>query len=165
MKVRGSEKENYAIFKRCVEFGWEGLVWTQSILAKSGRSANIQPKKPLQLTVSDMAAVAPLRALAVDPEAPFSFSQYNRVNVIVDDVGDAQILSEGSEQFKKFDILSATPGNSQAFAYLCKSADVDIITIDYSHKVSFSITKKMVPIRACSYWRDSIARLILPLFA
>lgn len=144
LKVRGSEKENYASFKRCVEFGWEAIAWTQTVLAKSGAKNSVQPRKSLQLAASDIISANALREMVIDPSEPFRFTQYNRLNVIVDDIADAQILNQGNDQFKAFDLLSATPGNGPVFAFLCKTADIDIISIDFAHKVPFSITKKLV---------------------
>lgn len=146
VRAKASDRDNYSLLKRCIEFGWDGLAWSQTILGKNGVRSTVAPKKLVDLTPADMTAALGLRAMVVDPSEQLQFRQYNRLHMVVDDVADAQVLSAGNEQFKAFDILSAQPGNGQVFAYLCKTADVDIISIDFSHRVSFPLAKKLVPL-------------------
>eukprot|EP00981_Chlorochromonas_danica_P011888 scaffold4338_cov183-Ochromonas_danica.AAC.12 len=147
VKARSSEKESYAIVRRCIELGWDSLAWTQTLLGKSG-AKTISPRKcPVAVSPADLKASLAMRSLLVGSSPSLSsssFPQYSRLNVVVDDVADAQILSAGSDQFKHFDLLSATPGNGQVFAFLCKTADIDIISLDFSHRLSFPMNKKMV---------------------
>lgn len=148
VKAKSNEKESYNIVKRMIELGWEGMAWTHTVLGKGGIKVHVQPRTPIGLTAIDAKAASMLRSLAVpsSSDTNIQFKQFNRLNVVVDDIADAQTLSAGNEQFKHFDILSATPGNLQVFTHLCKLADVDIIHIDFTHKTSFPLQKKLVSI-------------------
>ena len=146
IKVKSNEKESSAVVKRMIELGWDGMAWTQTVLGKGGIKVHVQPRTTLELTAIDKKGASVMRSLAVPSSCSnnFQFKQLNRLNVVVDDIADAQTLSAGNEQFKHFDILSATPGNLQVFTHLCKLADVDIIHIDFTHKTSFPLQKKLV---------------------
>ena len=75
-----------------------------------------------------------------------SFRQYTRLTYTVDEVSEAQCITSGNPTLQLFDLVAATPGNQKIFNYLCKTADVDIISLDFTHKIPFSIDKKVVSI-------------------
>ena len=81
--------------------------------------------------------------------APIEFSplrQISRINVSVDDISEAQTLTASNDAIRPFDIVSASPGTASTFAYLCKTADIDIIALDFTHKIPFPINKKQVTV-------------------
>lgn len=57
---------------------------------------------------------------------------------------DAQCLTSSNPQLKVFDIVSVCPGNQKVFNYLCKTAEIDVICFDFTHRLPFNIDKKMV---------------------
>ena len=73
-----------------------------------------------------------------------NFRQLSRITVSVEDVSEAQQLTVTNDTLKQFDIVAATPSNNKAFAYLCKQSDIDIIALDFTHRQSFPINKKLV---------------------
>ena len=76
----------------------------------------------------------------------FNMKQLNRITITIDDISDAQSLTSGNEFLKKFDLVAICPGNAKIFSYLCKTAEIDLISIDFSHKVPFPMKKKLVRI-------------------
>jgi ribonuclease P/MRP protein subunit RPP1 len=70
--------------------------------------------------------------------------QLNRLSVTLDDLADAQSLTIGNEVVQMFDVIAATPGNAKVFAYLCKTADIDIITLDLGRRIPFQLNKKLI---------------------
>jgi ribonuclease P/MRP protein subunit RPP1 len=57
---------------------------------------------------------------------------------------DAQSLTIGNETLKNFDIIAVCPGNIKVFAYLCKTAEIDIISLDFTHRLPFGLNKKLI---------------------
>jgi RNase P/RNase MRP subunit p30 len=87
------------------------------------------------------------RGLVVPLESTLSSSslrQLSRLTVSVEDVTEAQQLTTSNDTLKQFDIIAAAPSNVKVFAHLCKQADIDIIALDFSHRQSFPINKKLV---------------------
>lgn len=74
----------------------------------------------------------------------FNLKQLNRITITIDDIVDAQVLTSGNDFLKKFDLLAVCPGNSKIFSYLCKTAEIDLISIDFTHKIPFPMKKKLV---------------------
>ena len=97
----------------------------------------------------DMKEISIFRRVSSQPDnepVVFRLKQLNRLSLTVDAISEAQTITSGNEYCKKFDILSVCPGNAKVFAYLCKTAEIDIISIDFSHKISFPLKKKLVSI-------------------
>ena len=85
--------------------------------------------------------------MVVSQETPLTSStlrQLSRLTVSVEDVTEAQQLTTNNDTLKQFDIIAATPSNNKVFAYLCKQSDIDIIALDFTHRQSFPINKKLV---------------------
>lgn len=70
--------------------------------------------------------------------------QLTRLQWSVDDIAEAQVLTASNPILKSYDIVAVCPGSQKVFAHLCKSADIDIITFDFSHRIPFAIDKKLV---------------------
>jgi hypothetical protein len=143
-----SDREMVLLAKKVAEFGWHSLAWNQVVLAKSAQRAQVKPKDPVVFNQNDLKDIENSRDMlssSSEPGQEFTeLRQFNRITIYVDDVADAQNITSSNEQLRKFDIVAAIPGNAQAFAHLCRNSDVDIISIDFSHKVPFPITKKIV---------------------
>lgn len=77
--------------------------------------------------------------------------QFSRITISVDDVAEAQVLSSSQDMLTKFDIIAACPSNSKVLNYLCKQGDVDIISLDFTHRLQFPLNKKTV-IVTCARW-------------
>ena len=78
------------------------------------------------------------------PLTPTTLRQLSRLTVSVEDVTEAQQLTASNDTLQQFDIIAATPGNIKVFAHLCKQSDIDIICLDFTHRQSFPINKKLV---------------------
>jgi hypothetical protein len=84
-----------------------------------------------------LAGVRPLRS-------PDDFKQFSRVTVTVDDATDAQALTTGNPALLRFDLVAASPRSLSGFLHLCKQAEIDIISLDFSHRLNFHIDQKHV---------------------
>jgi hypothetical protein len=76
--------------------------------------------------------------------SPEQFQQYSRVTVTVDDAAQALALVGSTPQLSQYDILAASPTSQPAFLQLCKQAEIDIISLDVSHKLAFQVDLKNV---------------------
>lgn len=70
--------------------------------------------------------------------------QLSRVTLIIDDIQDAHCLNSSNEILNKFDLVAVCPGNEAIFTYCCQTAEIDIISLDFTHKSSFTYTKKLI---------------------
>lgn len=73
-----------------------------------------------------------------------SFHQYSRVTIPIDDMTEAQRLNASNPVLNQFDIVAVVPGNYKVFSYCCRTADVDLISIDFAHRVPYVLDKKLV---------------------
>jgi ribonuclease P/MRP protein subunit RPP1 len=76
--------------------------------------------------------------------APAKLRQFSRITISVEEVAEAQILSSSNETLSRFDIIAACPANSKVLGYLCRQGDIDIISLDFTHRLQFPLNKKMV---------------------
>ncbi len=163
LKPGTQDKELALIVRRLAEMGWSAMAWNQSVVGKAGQRYQVKPRGEVLLSASDIKSIKSLRCLVrndvslasdeVDPIAlamsggKLSFPhlvQYNRVTVTVDEVIDASTLTSTNESLREFDIVAAIPGDAKVFAYLCKVADIDVISLDFTRRVPFALNKKMV---------------------
>lgn len=139
-----SERECLPITKRLIELGWEVIAWNQSCAASSSTRQNLKPLPIFELSVTEKQSALRQRSLTIE-SLSLDYCQLNRLTYTVDDViTDGPSLASNYEINKQFDIVAAIPGNTKALTYLCKEADIDIISIDISRKLSFPINKKLV---------------------
>jgi RNase P/RNase MRP subunit p30 len=142
------EKEKLFILQRCMEMGWDALAWTLthvgSVHSKTFSAAQHSLVQPVQLTDVRQIKDAARRRALVDAVPPSAMKQYSRLNLIIDEIVDCNSLTSGNEALNKFDIISVTPGNQRVFAQLCRTAHIDMISIDFSHKLQFPLNKKLV---------------------
>lgn len=141
-KVRNNDRERISLLKRATELGWSCIVWNTCVVGKVN-STKVKAPKPVAIPRVDLDEVLANRALATSSET-VDIEQLNRITITVDEIYDAQSITSGNEALKPFDIVAVCPGNAKIFSYLCKTADVDIISIDFSHKVPFTLNKKLV---------------------
>lgn len=140
------DKEGVLVIKRLLELGYDAVAWNNTIFGKPTQ-ANIStlPRSNHTLSPVDQRTAVLLRKLVKDSEVEgVSVAQYQRITIVVDDIADAQSLHSSNDLLRPFDIVAATPGNGKVFAYLCKEADIDVISLDFSRHLPFSIAKKTV---------------------
>lgn len=144
------DKEGAAVLRRLWELGFDKVAWNHTIFGKPTQ-ANLSnlPKISQSLPQSDANASLPFRALSGCNSN--TIEQFQRLTIIVDDMAEAQSLHSSNDALKSFDILAATPSNAKVFGYLCRDSDIDIISIDFTRHLPFSITKKTVG--ACKIMR------------
>ena len=173
-RAAGGERQQQQVVRRLVEMGWDCVAWNTTVVGKVGPGcarpvASVQLDIPqrraaLQLRALvdgklDLAQYQPLPPPPPPPPSSSSSSlgggvasvlqklklrQLNRLSVTLDDLADAQSLTIGNEVVQMFDVIAATPGNAKVFAYLCKTADVDIITLDLGRRIPFQLNKKLI---------------------
>lgn len=141
-------KESAEILKMALKLGWSSVAWNTCTFGKVGTTTT-KPNQPFELEPSVISECSKLRKLVCNDNCP-QMTQLNRITVTIDEVVDGQTLTAGNEQLKCYDIVAASPGNAAVFAYLCKTAQIDLISIDFSRKVTFPLIKKQV--RKPKYW-------------
>lgn len=152
VRLRGSTRDGQRaqLVKRALELGWDTICWTIAVNGKLSGAAGIKPAVAVQLDAAQRREALQQRALidlGMSLETPMptpSLRQLSRLHVTLDDVVDAQSLTIGNEVVRQFDVVSATPGNAKVFSLLCKTADVDVISLDFTHKLGFPLHKKLI---------------------
>ena len=144
MRLKSSkEKDSRLAVKRLFELGWDCVAWTTSVNGKV-TSNQIKPMKSVALEPMQRRNALELRSLATKRSEMKDLRQMSRINVTIDDVIDAQSLTSGNTILNSFDIIAVRPGNLKVMAYLCKTAEIDIITLDFTHRLPFSTNKKLL---------------------
>lgn len=150
IRSKGRDRDRQLLLKRSLELGWSCIAWN-TILTGKLSSQNIAPAPPIELEVAQLKDVLKQRSLVdsklilgTTDQIGLKIRQMNRLSIIIDDVAEAQSLTVGNELIRQYDIIAVTPGNAKVFAFLCKTADVDIISLDFSRKIPFQLNKKMI---------------------
>jgi len=143
--------------KRVYELGYDVMAWTTAHHGKV--TMQVKPIKAMPLDMISRREALQTRALTMaSPSEAASVGagtlqppcdteavrQLSRLSLTVDELVDAQTLTVGNEALGQFDIVSVTPGNAKVFSYLCKSAEIDLISLDSSHKLPFALNKKLI---------------------
>lgn len=137
------EKDTKLAVKRLYELGWDCVAWTT--LANGKVSGNqIKPMKSVALEPIQKRDALELRSLVNSRSAEADIRQISRITVTVDDVIDAQTLTSGNAILNNFDIVAVRPGNLRVMAYLCKTAEIDIISLDFTRRLPFATNKKLL---------------------
>lgn len=97
---------------------------------------------PVDITLADYNQSEKLRNFVTSRT---QLRQFTRLTINIEEINDAHGLSN-NEIIKKFDLIAVSTTNSKVFTYLCKTADIDIISIDFTQKLHFSMNKKLVKI-------------------
>ncbi len=141
LKPRNSEKERNVLIKRVFESGWDTIAWNTVLTGK----VNTQSKviKSIHLSQLELSESKTWRSLVTSNQTAH-VQQYNRITITIDELVDAQQLTSGNEYLRLFDIVAVCPGNAKIFSFLCKTAQIDIISINFSHKIPFTLNKKLV---------------------
>jgi hypothetical protein len=150
IKWRGTftEKEKAIVLERSFILGWNVIVWNTVLTGKQLQNKPTKPPIASTFRISDLQALTQ-RRLVSSSKSKFlaladTLKQMNRITVNVDEVIDAQALTVGNDYLRQYDIVAACPSNAKVFAYLCKSADIDLISIDFTRRLAFPINKKLV---------------------
>ena len=157
VRVNRDTELQSSLVQRSAELGWDCIAWNVTVVG-SATSASMKSKLPEEIALNMIRTRETLsqRAMIISPKIgkklgvgsskpkPFPLRQLSRITVVVDEVVDAQSLSLGNELIRKFDVVAATPGNGKVFAHLCRTGEVDIISLDFSHKLPFSLNKKLI---------------------
>ncbi|GAA0172211.1 endoribonuclease [Lithospermum erythrorhizon] len=72
------------------------------------------------------------------------FRQYTRVTVVIANSLQGKKLREGEAFLNTYDLVAVRPLNQTTFELACQTAQVDIISIDFSYKLPFRLNKLMV---------------------
>ena len=159
LKPSMSEKEKSHSLRRAVELGWDAIIWNTYIAGKLPSKPPVY--NPPSATFSRVierdcllsrSVISSSSSHTATTSDSLRITQYNRLTVPFDEVVDAQSVTGSTEFARSYDIIAACPMNAKVFSYLCKSADIDIIAIDFSHRVPFPLNKKLVQnINASTY--------------
>uniref|UniRef100_A0A7S0SUW2 Uncharacterized protein n=1 Tax=Chromulina nebulosa TaxID=96789 RepID=A0A7S0SUW2_9STRA len=139
-----NEKERKNIIKRLIEFGWDYVAWNTTANGKVNINEN-RPAPKIELDQTFINSTLKQRSLLLQSnDKLIAFKQYTRITLTIDELSDAQLLTTSNESIRNFDIVAVCPGNVVVFNYLCKQADIDIISLDFSRYINFLINKKLV---------------------
>jgi ribonuclease P/MRP protein subunit RPP1 len=175
------EKDRQQLLKRMWELGWDCIAWNTNTSGRLNPNL-IKPVKIVSLDIMQKRDALYLRSLVSSASsnkiinnkpstsniAGFKIGnddeirQFNRLTIAIDDVIDVQYLTAGNETLKQFDIIAVCPGNMKVFAYLCKTAEIDIISLDFTHKIPFSFNKKLLDeaVRRGIYFEISYSNIL-----
>jgi ribonuclease P/MRP protein subunit RPP1 len=137
------EKDLKITVKRLFELGWDCVAWTTLANGKV-TGTQIKPIKGVLMESIQRRDALQLRSLVTGSTASADIRQLSRITVTIDDMIDAQTLTVGNAVLNSFDIVAVRPGNMKVFAHLCKVAEIDIITLDFTHRLPFALNKKLL---------------------
>jgi RNase P/RNase MRP subunit p30 len=144
------------IIQRAWELGWNCIAWNTISHGKATTSAVRANIVNLDLNDQNEANFNRLMSGQGDilqkwvnkrkklTDTTGSLRQLQRITLTIDDIIDAQSLTSGNELLKSFDIVAVRPENIKIFSYLCKTADIDIICLDFTHRLPFNLNKKLL---------------------
>lgn len=142
IKWKGTKpKENTDAIKQLLKLGWSNCAWNTQVFGKLG-SKSAKQSTNICLDIAETREC--LRSRGILKLDTNEVGQYSRVTITVDDVVDCQAITAANETLRGYDIVAVCPGNAAVFAYLCKTAQVDIICIDFTRHLAFPLIKKLV---------------------
>ena len=134
--------------------GWTSLAWNT---VSSGKLNQATPLPKVAIEYRNLAQTnqrrlisgatsSPIESVSTSSGAvaPTSFQQYSRITLPIDDMTEAQRLNATNPVLSQFDIVAVVPTNFKMFSYCCKTADIDMISIDFTHRVPYALDKKIV---------------------
>ncbi|XP_061352470.1 uncharacterized protein LOC133297365 [Gastrolobium bilobum] len=133
---------------KAMELGYTGIAYNRTMkgVMSDHNRCSISP-----LTLSSLLKVVPFLSLSANLHRnllgiPLStpFRQYTRLTVCVDNPSQAQALNSGNPILKTYDLVAVKPLSQIAFDLACERMEVDIISIDFSTKLSFRLKQPMV---------------------
>jgi hypothetical protein len=128
----------------CLEYAiiWEIKSSGETCLNQHIILCQIKPLPPIDITLADYNNSDQFRSLVTSRA---SLRQFSRITLNIDDVNDIQAGSLLTQDvLNKFDLLAVQTTNMKVFAYLCKQGEIDIISIDFTQRLQFSMNKKLV---------------------
>lgn len=154
-KSSSRDRDRQYLVKRALELGWDCIVWNTTLggkLSAASAAQQCRPVAPVELDAMQRRDVFLHRSLVkadlnLSPDAEAAtlhLRQLTRLSATFDDLADAQALSIGNEIVRQFDIIAASPGNAKVFSHLCKTADIDIISLDLTRRLPFQLNKKLI---------------------
>lgn len=152
------DRDRQLIVRRAFELGYSCIAWTTEGFGRVGinsASANLKSLQPVHLDPIQFHG-AEYNRVIVDSSPNTSskegikkLRQFSRITLAIDDMSDAQSITTSSTNaaLKAYDIVAICPGTQQVFTHFCKEADVDIISIDFTHKnTALTFNKKLLDV-------------------
>lgn len=154
VRARSSKPhDRLAILQRAYELGWDCLVWTTMV---NGRLGSEKPLSNVDLDVRQAREALQQRALVVSEAQSEALGagsriptqalvrQLSRITIVVEDPLDIHALGSGNDALRSFDIIAVRPMSARAFVAACQGADVDVISLDISRRLPFSLNRKHI---------------------
>lgn len=107
----------------------------------------MKPHKPVEIDAAAFEAALVNRSMTSASRAmakPSELQQLSRITVGVEDLAEAQALASSSLALLRYDIVAACPRSLPALIHLCKTADIDIISLDLNHQMHFTVDPKLI---------------------
>jgi RNase P/RNase MRP subunit p30 len=149
LKVRSTSNDvvKKQLLTRLLAFGWTTVCWSQSFVGNA-TNAKTTLKPSSIVDIGKYVNEEEFRVLynlsSNSSSSSSSLRQLTRVSLIIDEIKDAHVLHGTNQLLSQFDLVSVCPGNIAVFTYLCKTADIDIISLDFTHKLPFNLNKKLL---------------------
>lgn len=144
------DKDRQLLLTRAFDLGFSTITWSINHFGQLSQSSHVDIKSLAALNVDFIQRPngGQLRSFAYFHKSSIdaNMKQLSRITITVDDTTHAQVITSGNEILRNFDIVAVCPGTSQVLSFLCKNADVDIITLDFTHKLNFQLNKKLLDI-------------------
>ncbi|KAI4376697.1 hypothetical protein MLD38_014431 [Melastoma candidum] len=135
------------IVAKTLELGYDGAAFNRSfsgVLSDHDR-CSIVPLRSLDSLLKaapSLSSSASFHRSLLDVRPSYSdsnFRQYTRLTVHAENVAHAHTLNAGNHVVKSYDLVAVRPLSQAVFDVACEKAEVDIISIDFTEKLSFRI--------------------------
>lgn len=144
-----SSSSRLLLSARALELGYAAVTFDhphRGLLADSHR-CRIQPITPLSSLPLPTSAALHRRRLGSPASEPFR--QYTRITLSIDSPAAAAsaLSTSAARLLRTYDIVAARPLTQAAFDHLCQvpySQQLDLISIDFSHKLPFRLKLPML---------------------
>jgi len=128
-----------ALANALVELGYDGCAYNVTLKNKVPKDhvCNIQP---LALGTSEAVGrqLSGSSMLRLQAEAR-GFRQLRRLTVLLEDTTHVHTLSASNPALKQYDVVAVQPTDERTFQQACTGLDVDVISIDFTQRLSYHL--------------------------
>ncbi|XP_072996685.1 uncharacterized protein [Typha latifolia] len=134
---------------KVLELGYAGVAYDRpfrGVMADSDRcKMSPFPISSLLKAAPSLASSAAFHRGLLGSPLDVPFRQYSRITIAIDTAAAAASLASSSNPLlRSYDIVAVRPLNQIAFDHACKFSEIDMISIDFSQKLSFRLKHPLV---------------------
>ncbi|XP_072976246.1 uncharacterized protein [Typha angustifolia] len=131
---------------KVLELGYAGVAYDRpfrGVMADSDRcKISPFPISSLLKAAPSLASSAAFHRGLLGSPLDVPFRQYSRITIAIDTA--ASLASSSNPLLRSYDIVAVRPLNQIAFDHACKFSEIDMISIDFSQKLSFRLKHPLV---------------------